>query len=111
MNELKAIQKDKNKEIALNILEQLKAFNPAFRFEYGIKCFVIVKNGLRLHLHKNMNEYNIRNIDIVLNGLDLYDISFHSFKGLTEVETTIENDIYFDSLELSIRAKLFNDNK
>ena len=100
-----------NKEIAITILQQLGG-NRFVAFT-GAKDFCTIDNGLRFKIGRNASKAN--RIEIKLNGLDLYDMTFIKYRPSSikvdhkkgevktieeKVETVREyNDIYCDQLQ------------
>lgn len=100
-----------DKQIATTILNQLGG--KRFVVMTGAKDFIAIDNGLRFKVGRNASKAN--RVEIKLNGLDLYDMTFIKYRPFSvkidhkkgEVKTIEEkaetvreyNDIYFDQLQ------------
>lgn len=84
-----------NKEIAQVILQQLGGSKISSFI--GVKQFVEIKNGLQVRwTAKAKNKSNL--ITIMLNGNDLYDVSFVYVRSINVTERSVHTDVYFDQL-------------
>jgi hypothetical protein len=80
---------NEDKKVASVILSQI---GKRALFMIGAKQFMVLNNGVQFHIGQNCHHINI--IQVVLNGLDLYTMSF--YRGMKKV-SEVEN-IYFDQL-------------
>jgi hypothetical protein len=95
-------------EVGKTILEQLKAENPLFRSDYGVKAILLLEDdsGIRLH---TKNGRKVINIDIKYDsGSDLYQVEFHKQKGKYGLtwETKTLDGVFFDQLNRLIQKEL-----
>ena len=88
-------QRKTNLAVAQIILQQLGSNR--FKMMTGAKNFCAVKNGLSFRIPKSQNGINY--VEIKLNGLDLYDISFKRIYGSKVTDVNDASDIYNDQLQ------------
>jgi len=85
-------------EILKTIIRQMKAQDRDFKL-YGAKLMKMKDNKLRVHLKRGTK---VRNIDVTLNSMDLYDVEDHTFstslknKNPYKVTTKKHKGIYAD---------------
>lgn len=65
----------------------------------GAKNFLGDKNSLSFRLPSGTAKQGINYVKIVLNGRDLYDVTFGKIRGTTYKVVTEAEDVYFDSLQ------------
>lgn len=82
------------KEVGLTILDQLGGTDKLHAM-VGTHCITLLDNGVRFKFKGS----RIANCcEIILNGLDLYDVTFYRIRGTDCVTTSEEQDIYCDML-------------
>ena len=86
---------NRNIEIANEILRQLGGRNK-LTMMIGMKDAFAIENGLvfKFKMSKVANY-----VSIVLNGNDLYDITFKSLRGLNQKDVEMLEDVYYDDLK------------
>lgn len=95
-------------EVLKEIIRQMKAQDRDFRL-YGAKFVKMNDNKVRIHMKRGTK---VRNLDVGLNSMDLYDIEDHTFStslkakdGFMNVKTKKHSNIYFDQLGEILEGK------
>lgn len=91
-----------NRQIASTILEQMGGNR--LRVMTGAKNFLALDRGLSFRIPgKGFAKQNINHIRIMLNGNDLYDVTFQVIRGTT-VKTVAEvSDVFCEDLQRIFR--------
>ena len=96
-------------EILKEIIRQMKSQDRDFRL-YGAKFVKMKPNKLRIHMKRGTK---VRNLDVELNSMDLYDIDDHTFstslkakEGFMNVKTKTHKGIYFDQFAEILEGKI-----
>ena len=95
-------------EVLKTIIRQMKAQDRNFAL-YGAKLMRMKPNKLRVHLKRGTK---VRNIDVELNSMDLYDVEDHTFstslksKDPYKVTTKKHTGLFFDQFGDLIEGKL-----
>lgn len=72
-------------------------------FMIGAKNLIAGKNYLQMRLGRNSGHWNV--LKIVLNGLDLYDMTFYKIRKLTVTKEKTVDNIYCDQLHDIIESE------
>ena len=87
-----------NQAIAQTIIDQIGG--DRFAFMTGSKNFMSIDSGLQFSIGRNVLKCN--RITIILNGRDLYDVTYYSIRGVSVKIKHSESDIYAENLRQSI---------
>ena len=82
-------------ELAITILNQLGGV-AKLKMMTGAYNFMTVKNGVTFRIKNRLRRVNA--ITILLNGKDLYDVTFYNIRGFDRKIVREYNDVYFDQL-------------
>lgn len=84
-------------EIASTIIKQLASHPGRLQVMIGAKDFVALKSGVMFRF-TGKNKISANHCKIVLNGKDLYDITFTRIHGTKLTTKEVLNDVYCDQL-------------
>ena len=82
-------------ELAITILKQLGGV-AKLKMMTGAYNFMTVDNGVTFRIKNKGRRVNA--ITILLNGKDLYDVTFYNIRGFDRKIVREYNDVYFDQL-------------
>ena len=71
-----------------------------FRVMTGAKMMVSTENGIRMRIGRNKTNANF--MEVSLNGLDLYDVTFAKLTKMGEMKSVKEYDNVYNDMLVSI---------